>query len=163
LWNDTQFYFLMIAYPPRADAVRPVPLYAVPVLIKRDQPVDPRSAEVNRYKNLANECREHFAHQGTLLNNMRDALQTAQHMITTLSQELQVARAFSRTLEQRVTLLEASMPLSSTMTCRNVGERDALTVSADHLNGMLTTVLTCIEDEKFMSKEKEMLSLLEDA
>jgi hypothetical protein len=153
----------MIAYSTRADGGHAVPVYAVPVLVKREQPDSRPSTEYNRYKNLANECREHFAHQAAALNQMRDAMQTAQHMITVLRQELQVSRAYASTLEQRVTLLEASMSLSSMVVGRNCGEVNKLAVSGDHLNTMLTSVLSCIEDDKFMSKEKEMLSLLEDA
>ena len=151
----------MIAYPTRPDVAHPVPMYAVPVLIKRDQPDGRQTAEYNRYKNLANECREHFAHQAAALHQMRDALQTAQQMIGMLRQELQVSRAYASTLEQRVTLLETSTALSSVMAGRNHGEMNQLAMSGEHLNTMLSSVLTVIEDDKFMSKEKEILSLLD--
>ena len=168
----------MIAYPPPGLSVQgysptpqgfqPVPVYAVPVLMKRrpdgpseNEELHRRDTEGQRYRNLAKECREHFAHQATVMTHLRDALQTAQHMITSLSQELQLTRTFSKTLEQRVALLECSLAKSAAVQSINHIQLNALTTSSDEFNSMLSAVLHCIDDEKFMHKEKELLSLLE--
>jgi hypothetical protein len=151
-------------HTPTPQGLQPVPVYAVPVLVKRrpegNEELQKRD-DFQRYKNLAKECREHFAHQAMMMTNLKDALQTAQHMITSLSLELQMSRSFSRTLEERVTLLETSVASTTAMQTMNHGELRALTSSSDHFNAMLSTVMNCIDDEKFMHKEKELLSLLE--